>query len=200
MTTIHCKTLILALTLTLGAAAGCKKKDDSGEESTAAKAVAAKPIDVGAINSAVPSTVPGLSFTTATLTDDNIEAVVPAGWEGSKVIPGRYRPAQGSDLGFFTDYAVGSNCDGACQPKEWKPVVDKVEFGRLGDATIVKDEPLPNGRIVIAKSDDRTEVIAAWWKEGASHYAFCRATLDGKTADAVDAFEQACRATRVTNW
>ncbi len=200
MTTNHSKTLILALTLTLGAAAGCKNKDDGGEKATAAKAVAAAPVNVGAINSAVPASVPGLSFTTATLADDGIEAVVPAGWEDSKVIPGRYKPADNSDLGFFTAYAVGSNCDGACQPKEWKPIVNKVEFGRLGDATIVKDETLPNGRIVIAKSDDRTEVIAAWWKQGASHYAFCRATLDGKTADAVDAFEKACRATRVTNW
>jgi len=199
MTTNHSKTLILALTLALGAAAGCKKKDDSKEEASAAKAVAAQPaVDLGAINSAVPASVAGLSFTTATI--DDLEAVVPAGWESSKGIPGRYRPADNSGLGFFTDYAVGSNCDGACQPKEWKPIVDEVEFDQLDGATIVKDEALPNGRIVIAKTDDRTEVIAAWWKKGASHYSFCRATLDGKTAAAVDAFEKACRATRVTNW
>ncbi len=199
--TMTTHTIILALTLALTATAGCKKKDgDGAEESTAAKPVAAQPAaDVGAINSAVPASVPGLTFTTATI-EDQLEAVVPAGWEESKAIPGKYRPADNSDLGFFTKYSVGANCDGACQAKAWKPVVDKVEFGHLGDATIVKDEALPNGRLVIAKSDDRTEVIAAWWKDGASQYFYCRATLDDKAVGALNAFEKACRATRVTNW
>ena len=75
--------------------------------------------------------------------------------------------------------------------------MDKVEFGQsLEGATIEKDDELDHGRLVVARTEDRVRVIAAWWKNDASKYFYCRAELDGKARDAVAAFERACRATR----
>jgi hypothetical protein len=194
-------TILTALLVT--AAAGCDKDDRSADDTTGG---AAKPTasatppaaNPGAIDQLVPDGLE-LRFETATI-DDELEAIVPVGWEASKVIPGRYRPAGGSDLGFMTSYKVGSNCDGYCSPKEWKPVVDKVEFGRLDGKTIEKDEKLPNGRLVVARSDDHVSVIAAWWKADASRYFYCRAELDRQATKAAAAFEAACRQARVIGW
>lgn len=187
------------LLLAAAAFTGCNK--DKGEGSgtaggSAAKSVAAAPSDLGAINGAVPESLAGaLSFTTATI-DDELDAVVPDGWEPSRVIPGSYSPPAQSGFGFFTKYKVGSNCDGMCEAKDWAPIVEKVEFGQLEGATIVKDEALDGGRLVVAKAEDRVRVIAAWWKSDARQYFYCRAELDGPARDAIDAFEKACRATR----
>src|SRR5690606_5196758 len=111
-------------------------------------------------------------------------------------MPGRYKPTQEADLGFMTSYTVGSNCDGSCEPKDWAAVAAKdFEQFKGEQFTIVSDDELDGGgRILVATSSGKTYVTAARWKDGASRYTVCNATLDGAAVPAADAFVQACRA------
>lgn len=122
-------------------------------------------------------------------------AVQPKGWEPG-VIPGRVKPpAGGADLGFSTSFATGSNCDGACESKDWAAIADKVEFAQLtgGEWQVDKDEKMADGRLVVARKADRVDIALVKWKAGASRYFYCRATLDKPLMDAAGAFEEACR-------
>ena len=194
---------IIAFVLSVGvaaAAAGCSDKKESG--GSTAKAAEGPPVDLAAINAAVPAEMKSqLRFAAATAEEGDLEVVVPAGWEESKHMPGRWKPGQDSSLGFMTSYAVGSNCDGECTAKDWKAVADKVDFSQLTSRMkVVKDESADGSRLVIATSDDSTYVATAFWKEGASRYFTCHATLADDAAKAVDAFVKACQATRVKSW
>lgn len=191
---------VLAVTAAAAAAAGCGDKKESG--SSTSKAAEGPPVDLAAINAAVPAELKGkLSFAAATAEEGDLEVVAPAGWEESKHMPGRWKPGQDSSLGFMTSYAVGSNCDGECTAKDWKAVADKVDFSQLTSGMkVVKDESGDGNRLVVATSDDTTYVVAAWWKEGANRYFTCHASLADDAARAVDAFVKACQATRVKSW
>jgi len=193
------KTPIFTLALVL-AAAGCgNKKEGSG---STAKAAEAPPVDLAAINGAVPKEVAaGLKFATATAEDGAMAVVVPAGWEESKHMPGMYKPPMESSFGFMTKFSVGSNCDGECSPKDWKAVADKVDFAQLTTRfKVISDDQQADHRILVARSDDTTYVSAAFWKDGASRYFTCSATLEDDAAKATDAFVKACAATRVNSW
>ncbi len=197
--TIAAVGLAAALLIAAGTA-GCHKEKD-GEPAKATKTIA---VDLSPIRSVIPTDLAGrLDFETRKAAKDNMVAVVPKGWEPSKVIPDRYRPTKESKLGFMTSFGVGSNCDGSCEPKDWKAVTDKVEFSRLTTGKqfkVVKDEALDGGRVVIARGSTSTYIAVAWWKQGASRYYFCRATLDSPADSATSAFEQACRNTHITSW
>jgi hypothetical protein len=194
-------TKTIAMTVMAAAlAGGCSEKKGGG--GSTAKAAEGAPVDLAAINGAVPKELAGkLTFAAATAEDGDLAVVAPQGWEESKHMPGRWKPADDSSFGFMSSYNVGSNCDGSCEPKDWKAVADKVNFQQLTSRMTVKsDEPTANGRVVVATSDDRTYIAAAWWKEGASRYFTCSATLEDDAAKAADAFLKACQATRVNNW
>ena len=205
------RTASAALAATLAVAAGlaaCGDDDKQGSGPASPKAALAEvEAALPGIQQAVPAELKDkLRFEARVEDKDRIAAAVPAGWE-SKFMPGSYDPPDEAKLGFATKFGVGTNCDGTCAAKDWKASVDKVEFGQFqGDGfTIAKDEPLgEHGRIVVAQSKDgfspSTYVVAAWWKEGASRYAYCRAIVDKEIAGAVAAFEKACRATRVLAW
>lgn len=188
------------LALTLSAAAGCKKDDDSKGGGASAKPAEQAPVDLAAINGAVPKDL-GLTFETRSI-EDEITAVVPAGWEAGRVFPGNLTPPSGSSLGFFTRFKVGSNCDGACEKKDWAPIIQKVELDPItGDgAEVLKNEQSDGHQLVVSKTNDRLYVVAVWSKPDASRYFYCRAELDDEAQPAVAAFEQACRAMRVTQW
>ncbi len=81
-------------------------------------------------------------------------------------------------------------------------MVEKVEFAQLtsGGGQVTVDEKGDGSRIVVVKSGDRATVAAAWWRPEGSHYFYCRATLDGRAALAVDAFEKACRTLTPKHW
>lgn len=181
---------------------GCDKEDSAHAEGTSTE----KPQvdDPAAVNAAVPADLrASLAFEVKTVEDGELSALVPRGWVESEYMPGKFEPPDSSDLGFMTRFDVGSNCDGLCAAKDWKATVEKAEFGRLSDDpgfTIAKDEQIPGGRIVVGRSERSSRVIAAWWKEGASKYYVCRASLDGDAARAIDAFERACRAVHVLAW
>lgn len=193
-------TFTLALSLT--AAIGCSKDDETPGGASAAKPAENQParVDLAAINAAAPKEL-DLTFESRSI-EDELTAIVPVGWEAGRVFPGNLTPPSGSKLGFFTRFKVGSNCDGACEPKEWAPIVDKVEFERFSadGAEVLTDEKADGHRLVIGKADDRLMIVAAWWKQDASRYFYCRAELDDEALPAKAAFEQACRGMRVTQW
>lgn len=192
--------ILFTLAITLIAAAGCKKDDGGKAGGASAKPAESAPVDLAAINSAAPADL-GLVFESRSI-EDEIQAVVPVGWEAGRVFPGNLTPPSGSKLGFFTRFKVGSNCDGACEKKDWAPIIQKVEIDPLtGDgAEVLKDEQRDGHRLVVSKTDDRLYVVAVWSKPNASRYFYCRAELDDDAQPAVAAFEQACRAMRVTQW
>lgn len=171
---------------------GCGgKKSDGGGGGGGAKAS-----DPAAANAAVPAELKGkLEFDTAKDDRDHVAWVKPKGWKDG-AIPGMVKPAEDANLGFMTRYAVGTNCDGTCEAKDWAATTDKVEFAQLASAgTVEKDEKGEGTRTMVVAIGDRKDLRMAWWKTGATHYVSCSATLEKEVAAALPAFEAACKAT-----
>ena len=188
--------------LSLAIAAGACGSSDNDEADQAARAE----LDTAVVeaNDRVPEALAkALSFEAGKAEEGKMAVVVPVGWSES-FMEGSYEPPDDSNLGFMTRFTVGSNCDGFCKAKDWQATVAKSEFGQFVDGDqfeIQKDEALgANGRLLIAKASDSIYVASAWWKDGASRYYYCRATLDKEVSGAVDAFERACRAATVLSW
>jgi hypothetical protein len=182
-------TMMIALAV---AVLGCGGKKSDGGGGGGGKA---KDADPAAANAAVPAELKGkLEFDTAKDAKDNVAWVKPKGWkEGA--IPGMVKPPDDANLGFMTKYAVGTNCDGTCEPKDWAATADKIEFAQLASAgTVEKDEKGEGTRTMIVAIGDRKDLRMAWWKTGAKHYVSCSATLE-EVAPALAAFEAACKAT-----
>ena len=160
----------------------------------------AQAADVQAVQAKVPA---GIAITFEAVLGDKERhvAIQPKGWE-TGVIPGRVKPPVGSSLGFMTAFSTGTNCDGDCSPKDWAKVADSVEFAQFagGSWKIEKDEKLADGRILVAKGEDRVDIVLAKWKDGADRYFMCRVTLDKEIVSAAPAFEEACRRLTVRNW
>jgi hypothetical protein len=195
--------LVLAIATT---ACGGKKDAGGGEATPKAADPSAEVAAVGAraapeANGKLPENLKGkIEFTAMLAAKDKVVAVQPKGWTGDAL---GVRPPEDADLGFMTSMAVSANCDGACEPKKWDEVADKVDFAQFkrADFTVEKDEKLDGGgRLVVARTVDRTYVVAALWKEGAKRYFTCHVTLDQEVAAAAPAFESACRATKVLSW
>lgn len=151
---------------------------------------------VAGVNAAVPADLK-LEFEEANLKTKHLTAaaVLPKGWKESEVLPGRYQPPEGAGLGMMPSFQIGSDCNGACEPKDWAATSDKVYFNQLTSRfKVAKDEKGPGSRTVVASSDDTTYIVVARWKEGASRYFVCQATLDHQGMAAAPAFEKACEA------
>lgn len=195
------KTLILSALVVLSVAACDAKKEgagaNGGDNAATAKLSATAVADA---NAAIPDALKTkLKFVEGAHEDRKLKApaVLPEGWKTGGVIPGSYKPDDNADLGFMTKYELGTNCDGACEAKDWAAVSENVEFAQFKGAqfTVTKDEKTPGFRILIATTKDGTAYIrSAFWKAGANRYFTCGATLDPKIAAAAPAFEKACRA------
>jgi hypothetical protein len=168
----------------------------------------------------------GPTFTTGTLDVAGANALVPAALKDKIVFEKRAIPVkrghrtstytvaapvgwkQGMDAfanlkaddkgGFFSEFDVGTNCDGSCEEKDWDKVTDKATFQPIAaHAKVLKDVKGAGTREMIAQDPDNTKVTTiafAWWKKGDNKYYQCRATLDPAVADAAPAFEKACSA------
>jgi hypothetical protein len=188
------------------AASGCDKGAPAPAEkkAEAPAAPAADPVAdftrdaLPKVNAARPSGAT-VEFEARSLDEGKIVAAVPKGWKEG-VIPGSFGPNQADDLGFMTKYGASTNCDGACQPKDWAAVAEKVSLAQFRDASkfdLVEEQPLtaPAGKLLVARAKDgnTTYVAAARWKDGAEKYYMCNATLDGaKAAALLPAFKAAC--------
>jgi hypothetical protein len=192
-------TLALACSGRKGGKRGGDAPADRPDPQAALSSSAAALADV---NAKIPDELKAkLEFTAALGEKDRLVAVLPKGWE-SGTAPGSTRPPDAAGLGFMTQYMTGASCDGSCEPKDWAATADKADFSQFKsqDYTILKDEPLASGRVVVARTVDRTYVAAAVWKPGAKRYFVCHATLDQEIAAAAPAFEAACRAMKIVAW
>ncbi len=188
----------------LAVAVGCGKKADEAKAGDKGEAPAAAPADTAltAINAAVPADLK--STLTFAMTDDprgRLTVAAPVGWDKG-IMPGSWKPPASANLGDTTRFSASTNCDGACEKKEWAPIVDKVEFDRqieLGGQVTVDDKK-DGFRLVVIKRGNLATVAAAWWKPDGTHYFYCRALLAGRAVEAVDAFEKACRSLAPKHW
>jgi hypothetical protein len=101
----------------------------------------------------------------------------------------------------FTRLEVGSNCDGECSPKAWQPIADRVNFAPRTRGKVLKDERGPGRRTMIAVVDSAgatmTEIVVAWWTDGAKRYHTCTASLGESFKEAAAAFDRACQAVTI---
>jgi hypothetical protein len=197
------------VTVTLLALVGCAgKKGDKRPREGAPEhldpqaELAASAAAVTDVNAKIPAELRGKLEFTATLGEkDRHVAIVPKGWEGGSV-PGSTRPPDAAGLGFQTQLVTGASCDGSCEPKDWAQTAERVDFAQFKGQgyTVLSDEALASGRVVVAKTVDRTYVAAAMWRAGAKRYFACHATLDQEIAAAAPAFAAACKALRIVAW
>jgi hypothetical protein len=123
----------------------------------------------------------------------------PRGWIARGTVTARLRPAV--ETGFLAHVEVSSNCDGECKPKPWEAVADKVNFAPRPQRQIIKDERVPGRRTMIASAEHAgmptTDVIVAWWTDGARSYHTCKASLGEPLGPAAPAFAAACQAVAI---
>lgn len=187
--------------LALVTACGPREKKQAEEESPFKKAKreahAAVEESAAKVNALVPTELaPKLSFVPGTMRNESGAALVPKGWEVA--FEGNYKAPR--ELGFGTSYWISSNCDGACTPKDWPAIADKVDFAQYGDGwKIAKDEKADGQRVIVAEKQD-VHVVVAKWKTGANRYFACRATLAPEAKAAAPAFEAACRGLAPIEW
>ena len=187
----------LALGIALAACGkGDKDKAAGGDKAAPAKDVA---IDVAGVNALVPDALkPKLVFEKRSITleqgkhSPTFTLAAPKDWNQRSKMFGALEPASG---GFGTEFKIGPNCDGACEPKDWAAIADMVHFAPRAKAKIIKEDKATKGRrTLIAEEGDATHVIVVWWTEGASEYISCTAKLASELKDAAPAFEKACQA------
>lgn len=194
-----------ALAVIAVAALGCGKASSStaAQGSAAVAAEAPIAIDVAAINALVPDALKAqLVFEQRTLTTvrgkktATYTIAAPRDWVQDSKMFARMRPAE--IYGRLTQLAVTANCDGACEPKDWAAVADRVDFAPRTSGVIRKEARSPGRRVLIAEVEAgatrATVVVAAWWRDGAPSYHVCTATLAAPFRDAAPAFDKACEA------
>jgi hypothetical protein len=161
--------------------------------------------EIAAIHGALPENLQhSIDFAPIIADDDRLVLLAPSGWEAGG-LPGTSRPPQAQNLGFMTQLAVGTSCDGACgSPKDWADAAERIDLARFrgSDFTVLKDEPLDggHGHLLVSKTVDRTHVVLVRWHKDAARYAFCRVTLDQEVAEAAPAFAAACKTMKVLTW
>ena len=101
---------------------------------------------------------------------------------------------------FGCKYEITMGCNGACEPKNWKPLVEKSEFSfyrKKEKYNVLLDEPLqnPNGHALMAQSKNgkTIEIVVVRYKDTAPRYMICRATLKGKGMQLKESFLKACK-------
>jgi hypothetical protein len=166
-------------------------------------------IDPAAVNALVPAALQAkLTFETQSVDEERgrrsktvYTMAAPKTWKPDDKMKmfATLRPPSEDGYGNFTEMRFGSNCDGACESKDWAKVSEKVDFAQYRSKKIVKDELGKTSHLMTVEDGDDTHVIYAWWVDGGDHYYTCRATLSKGFSDsapdprpAAPAFEKAC--------
>ena len=199
--------LVRAGLVALMVIAGCGKSADRQEGATATGAgSAAVVVDVAAVNALVPA---GLKDT---LVFEKRELVIergkrkttytiaaPRGWVQRSTMFAHLRADDRANM--LTRLEVGSNCDGECRPKAWQAISDRVNFAPRAKGKVLKDEAAPGRRTMVAVVDSggarTTDVVVAWWSDGARNYHTCTASLGEWFQEAAPAFDKACQAVAI---
>ncbi len=168
---------------------------------------------VAAVNAALPADLKDkLVFEKSTVEagmgkkKETYTLAAPKGWKAG-FMPGSLEPADADNFGSKTlgktSLAVGSDCNGSCEKKDWAAVADKVYFAQLTsnkDGKILKDEKGENRRTVVFEGkvsdfpehDVAIRIVTAWWEPDATRYFTCVAELGVPVKGAAAAFEKAC--------
>src|SRR5688572_31025391 len=120
------------LSLLLVVVAACSKGDKASAPPAAA-------IDVAAVNALVPAELKDkLVFEKRDIIEERgkrskvtYTMAAPKDWEQDMKMFASLKPKSDSSLGFMTSLKVGSNCDGACEPKDWAKTSEKVNFAQF---------------------------------------------------------------------
>ncbi len=189
------RTTVVFIAVVASACGDGKKSDNAAKPAADSAAVAA-------VNAKIPATLTTLKFEAREVTRKGhsaIHAIAPVGWQAEMdAFPGNLAPAKTANLGFMTGFDVGTGCNGTCEPKDWKAVIEDQIKKAVPDDGLIKDEPLPNnGRIRWGITDGDGHVYAAWYTDGAREYKKCSAWLDDAgLVTAIDAFVEACKAAK----
>ncbi|MBA3393285.1 MAG: hypothetical protein H0T89_11605 [Deltaproteobacteria bacterium] len=198
-------TLVLALAGALGC--GGSKHDAPKVDVTAEH--------VAAVNAAMPADLKGkLEFELGKITnsmgkdDRNFKLARPKGWKAG-FMPGEIEPADADNFGSATlgksEMQISSNCDGACEKKDWEKVSDKVNFAQFTsgqvEGKVLKDVKTKTGRTLVferklsehfPEKDVAINIVTAWWVPDGARYFTCDVELGAPLKGAADAFEKAC--------
>lgn len=161
---------MVSIALVFVSFAACSKKKSG--DSAAASAPSITKADADAVNAAVPADLKAkVVFDVQTIEDKlgrhttKYTLVAPTGWKKG-FMPGELEPAKTGwpeDKDTFdnqlgrTRIEVGSNCDGACEPKDWAAVVDKVYFSQYTSGKVhgkvLKDVKGKNDRLMVFQEE-----------------------------------------------
>jgi hypothetical protein len=184
--------------------AGCSSKSSSSSEGTPA-AAPAKPLDVAAVNALVPASLKDkVTFEKTEIVEERgrskriYTVAAPKGWTQGMKAFAKVKPPSEASLGFMTELTVGTDCNGACEPKDWAKTLEDMVKQQFGDAKLTKDVKGPNSRTIIADRGENVVVIVASWTEGAKEYNRCGGTFEGAAKELVAAVEKACEAVSYT--
>jgi hypothetical protein len=174
-----------------------------GKGDKKASGTAAKPVDVAAVNALVPASLKDkLVFEEQKVVEDRgrrkttYTVAAPKGWTQEQKSFATLRPP--AELGRMTEFSVGTNCDGACEPKDWAATVEKAYSNQLS-GKVLKDEKAPGQRTIITEMNGGAVfVVRAWWTDGDKRYSHCGGYLDEQLKDAAAAIEKACESITVT--
>lgn len=186
-----------------------------GGNKDSAPSVSISDADLQAVNAAVPADLKGkVEFEVGEIVDEkgrkkvSYKLVKPKGWKPG-FMPGSLKPGDADNFGSPTlgksELTVGSNCDGACEKKDWANVSDKVHFARFSDGKmegkVLKDEKGKNERVVVfehkasehfPEKDVAVTVMRAWWDPEGTRYFTCEAQLGTPIKGLAAAFEKVC--------
>jgi len=212
MTRLACIALGLAAAT---AAAACGKGDGKEAAKGGVGAGGDVPADfVASVNAALPADLKDkIQFEAGHVIENEkhqrgFKAAVPKGWKAGRFIPGTLEPPDADSFGSKTlgktQMAIGRNCDGTCEKKDWATISDKVLYKQFTsgqvEGKVLKDEKRPNGRTLVferkpgmfPERDIAIHVYTSWWEPDATEYYTCSAELGAPMKGAAAAFEQAC--------
>lgn len=202
--------------------AACSKKSGDPAASSAASVTQA---DADAVNALVPAELKDkVQFEVTKIEDDfgkrksTYTLAAPKGWKKG-FMPGSLEPADADNFGSKTlgktTIQVGTNCDGACEKKDWAAVVEKVYYKQFTSGEVpgkvIKDEKHPSdakasrtlvfqqepkeseqGTTTVTSGTKGIRVVHTWWTEGASRVNVCMVELGEPAMGLAAAFEKTC--------
>ncbi len=124
-----------------------------------------------------------------------IGAFVPVG-STVGVFDGEFEPPSAHP---FTSISFENGCDGVCAPKDWEEALNSPE-GRLnrsrgtGDRSILRDESLGDGWILVIELDGLTTIDLFRWNDDVDFHFHCDVDLYEEDQSMLDDYIKLCEA------
>ncbi len=141
--------------------------------------------------------------------DHSVTGPFPIGWEITDPFLG-ITLDPGDDFDFFTDAEIDAGCQGSCSPQDWGALMDDPElspFARMAQAATVVLQDLapiagesPGGRLLVSLDPDSSftpaEITVTRWSDDATHFLWCKASLDEEDVSLWPVMADMCAAMR----